>query len=211
VPAQLTNVTGDSIPRLLDVQRLVGDQYDQRGDERLLWPIVFFTRAPDRRRVAPVDGSYDGRFRVALTRQDIEAVLPLRDGASHQNGAYRFSIERVQPMVGHVSIVARQSYARSVFNRRPRAWYTVYLRDRQASQAMNGNGYDLGNEISLVRVLPFAMGVSVGGDSGFTPTAMSIDFRGGTIDESDLVIVRSTEVGSVTRTLTIANFPIRDQ
>ena len=39
------------------------------------------------RQVAPATGAYDGRFQVMLTRYDIEAILPLRSGATHRNGA----------------------------------------------------------------------------------------------------------------------------
>jgi hypothetical protein len=97
-----------------------------------------------------------------------------------------------------------------------------YLRNRQASEAAPGNDFDLRNEVSLTRVLPFS-GTTEGGDSsGFTPRAVMIMFeasRGGPgqqvsldrgwMEHAELVIVRSTQSGSVERRLAIPNLPIR--
>jgi hypothetical protein len=197
---------------------------DEVPYERHQWPVVLFLRDTELRRLPTADGTYDGRFRVSLTRHEIEATLPLQNGAAHQNGAYRFSIERVQPQANRVSIVARESNASSVFDRREPVRFKFYLRNRQAAEAIQGGGFDLRTEVSLMRVLPFAVGVSSEGSVGFAPRAVTIEFQPGRgpqgqrppldrewFEHAELVIVRSTQAGAVERRLAIADFPVRVQ
>lgn len=229
VPAQLISAPiddadGDSravgLRRLLNVERMAGEWHY----ERTQWPVVLFAKEPDIRRLAPTDGAYEGRFRVSLTHHQIEAILPLRSGAAHQNGAYRFTLDRVGLQPGRVSINARVSDARSTFDRRPPGGFMFYLRNQQASEVVPGNEYDLRNEVSLMRVLPFGAGTASGESSGFTLRAAMIYFQPSPgavgqqvsfdsrwIEQAELVIVRSTQAGSVERRLAIPNFPIRNQ
>jgi hypothetical protein len=229
VSAQSVSVPIDNAEAVQDAAVLrqllnVGRVMDEVPYERHQWPVVLFLRDAELRRLPTADGAYDGRFRVSLTRHEIEATLPLQRGAAHQNGAYHFSIERVQPQANRVSIVARESNASSVFDRRERVRFRFYLRNRQAAEAIQGGGYDLRSEVSLMRVLPFAVGVSTEGDLGFRPGAVTIDFQPGRgpqgqptpldrqwFEHAELVIVRSTQAGAVERRLAIADFPVRVQ
>jgi hypothetical protein len=207
------------VRRLLNVESVAGGGLPY---ERAHWPIILFAKVPDIRRLVPANGAYEGRFQVSLMRHEIEAVLPLRSGAAHQHGAYRLALNRVELQPGRVSINARDSDARSAFDRRLPGRFVFYLRNRQASEAVPGNDYDLRNEVSLMRVLPFSGGFGSEGSTGFTPRAVMIMFeasRGGSgqqvrldsqwLEQAELVIVRSTQAGSVERRLAIPNLPIR--
>jgi hypothetical protein len=205
--------------RLLNVERMAGE----RPYERAEWPVILFAKEPDIRGLAPAVGAYEGRFQVSLTHHTIEAILPLRSGAAHENGAFHFALDRVELQPSRVSINARVSDARSAFDRRPPCRFMFYLRNQRASEVVEGNPYDLRNEVSLMRVMPFAGGFSSEG-LGFPPSAVMIPFQSshsasgqqvsldaGWIDQAELVIVRSTQSGVVERRLTIPNLPIRNQ
>jgi hypothetical protein len=209
------------LQRLLDVERVAGGGLPY---ERAQWPIILFAKEPDIRRLVPAEGVYEGRFQVSLMRHEIEAVLPLRSGAAHRHGAFHLALDRVELQPGRVSINVRESDARSTFDRRPPGRFVFYLRNPQASEAVPGNDYDLRNEVTLMRALPFSGGVESGDNPGFTPRAVMILFQpsrsasgqqvsldSGWIEHAELVIVRSTQSGSVERRLAIPNLPIRTQ
>jgi hypothetical protein len=64
---------------------------------------------------------------LRLCCHDLEATLPLQRDATHQNGAYRLVITGVERSPGGFSIVARESEATSMFDRRaaPRFLLTI--------------------------------------------------------------------------------------
>jgi len=201
---------------LLGVERLV-DSSPPRGESA----VVFFVRDADFRRLAPATGTYrGGRFQVRLTYHDLEATLPLERGATHQNGAYRFVVEGVERTSASVSILARESDATSPFDRRPTPELTFYLRNRRASEAVEGFARDPDEEFFLSRFLPFYFGG--GRNLGFRARNLLIQFQPGydvekesfSIDDdwfegAELVVVRAIREGSVERTLEIAGFPLR--
>jgi hypothetical protein len=208
-----------ALRRLLNVERVAGEgvPYDKAQ-----WPIIFFAKEPDIRRVAPTVGAYEGRFRVSLTHHTIEAILPLRRGAVHENGAFHFALDRVELQSGRVSINARELDARSAFDRRPPGRFLVYLRNQRRSEVVEGSPYDLRNEVSLMRAVPFSAGFGTVDNPGFPPLAVMIMFHDSRnvsgqqvlldsqwLEQAELVIVRSTQVGSVERQLAIPNLPIR--
>src|SRR4029079_803961 len=65
---------------LLGVRRLT-ESVPPTGES----PVVFVMPDAQSRGLEAATGLYHGRFLVALTHHEIEAVLPLRAGASHQN------------------------------------------------------------------------------------------------------------------------------
>jgi hypothetical protein len=183
---------------------------------------VFSVRGEQLRQVAPARGSYRGRFRVSLARHEIEGVLPLARGAKHQNGAYRFVVDRVRTDPTGISIIARESNAGSLFDRRPQYRFEFYLRNRHAGEAVQGMDRDLRGDMYLTRLLPFWVASEREQEGGFSARAVQIYFRpsydaeGPSVELSDnwiegaeLVIVRTTQEGSVERTLEIQNFPLR--
>jgi hypothetical protein len=206
------------IRRLLDVNTLVDEHPPEARGENA---IIMFTRGSEIGRLAPAQGSYTGRFHVALNRHAIEAVLPFTPGATHQRGSYRVATRQIHVEPGHVFLLVDESNAISVFARRRRPLHSFYLRNRRLSQAILGSSFPLRTDIPLFAVLPFAIGFSGGEQPGFTIEAQAIDFppettRGAAsildeqwMSEAELVIVRSTEEGWVSRELAIADFPIR--
>jgi hypothetical protein len=214
---------GEVTRRLLDVNSIIDDRPQERGENT----IVLFARGSDIDRLAPAQGTYNGRFDVALTRHVIEGILPIKPGATHQDGAYRFSIAAMQLQSGRLWLLSEQSNAVSAFTRRPRARRSMYLRNKRASEAILGSSYDLRTEVTLMRFLPLATGLATesgeGDQSGFRARAEALEFppsylrkdlavtlNDAWIGEAELVIVRSTEEGGVERPLAIADFPIRE-
>jgi hypothetical protein len=207
------------IRRLLGVDRIA----DNSPADRAGVAIVHYAREPELRQIAPATGAYDGRFQVMLTRYDIEAILSLRSGVAHRNGAYNLTVDRIRQSQNRAWLVVRESSAESVFDRQPRSRILFYLRNRSTAEAVEGSPYELRTDVTLARVLPFAFGVAEGENAGFRPRAMTIQFPPTYDDQSlialdedwlaqaELVIVRSTEGGEVERRLAIADFPIRTE
>jgi hypothetical protein len=149
--------------------------------------------------------------------------LPLQRDATHQHRSYRFSVIRVQSGGDGVSILTEQSDAVSIFSRRPSTRRSFFLRNRRRSEAIEGSSYRLRPEITVMRFIPLAIGLGHEAGSGFGIAANMIQFPpmygvpegvplaldDEWVEESELVIVRSTESGSVERRLAVANFPIR--
>jgi hypothetical protein len=200
---------------LLEVDRLV-DSDPPRGES----PVVFFLRDAEFRRVAPAVGTYRGQFQITLTSRAVAATLPLRPGASYQNGAYRLVIQGVERGSSSVSILARHSDATSALDRRLVPGISFYLRNGQRREAVGGlaNHFDRGS--FWPGFLPFvAYGAST---SGFIARALVIRFPPAygeqkeslTIDDewfngAELVLVRAARGGSAERTLDIAGFQLR--
>jgi hypothetical protein len=215
----------EELPSRYVVRHLLGVDRIADGSQayRAGVAIVHYAREPEIRQIAPATGAYDGRFEVMLTRYDIEAILPLRSGAAHRNGAYNLTVDRIRQSQGSAWIVARESSAESVFDRHPRSRTLFYLRNRSTAEAIEGSPHELRTDVTLARVLPFAFGVAEGEHAGFRPRAITIQFPPAYNDQSvialdagwlahaELVIVRSTEGGSVERRLAIADFPIRTE
>jgi hypothetical protein len=208
----------DTVRRVLNVNHLVDYESPQRPESA----IVMVARIPELRQLGVDRAGYVGAFQVSLTRHDVEAVLPFRAGASLHLGAYRFALDRVTPYESRISLLARESAARSVFDRRPRSRLNYYLRNPNTSEAVHGSRRDLRTDSSLLSLLPFTVGVGVdNGDSGgFNAHAVEVNFpssdgdqRPVVFDETwlergELVIVRSTEGGSVERRIAMEDFPI---
>jgi hypothetical protein len=188
---------------------------------------LFAAPQADVARHAPASGYYQGSFYVTLAHHEIEGTLPLQPGAKHVGPAYRLVVDSVSRVNGNLVATLRESRASSVYDRRPLAFYTLYLRNRGRQEALAGSeDYDLSGQFSLLHLLPFAVGsVGFGVDymEGFScrglrvwfpsryranPTTPAID--DGWLAGADLVVVRQTQEGTVERTLEIPDFPLRN-
>ena len=165
--------------------------------------------------------------RRASTAEDSKSDDPLPSRAfsaarrhEYVNGSYQFSVARIQPREGRLSIMAHESSAHSVFERRPLSRVTVYLRNRPLSEAMEGSQYDVRNDVALARILPFAMGFSEAENSGFGARALMVQFppmyreKPSYFDyrwlaQAELVIVRFDLVADRRAASRHADFPIR--
>jgi len=145
---------------LLDVDRLFGTNL--LPDES----VVFFIRDADFKRHAPAIGHYHGRFRVSLMRHEIEAILPLQASALHENGPYRFVVDRVDRTATGVSVFGRETHAFSIFAQRLRPSFEFYVRNRRAREAVSGGQYGPTGFYLLDRLNPLGA-VSVEASSAF--------------------------------------------
>ena len=204
------------VRRLLSVNRLVTWMQQTKAESA----VVLVARASDLRQLAADSVAYEGRFQLSLARHIIEAVLPLRHGSATRVGSYRFGIDSVQLLPNRIRLLARESDARSVFNRHPRSRLDYYLRNSQTSEAVHAIDRELRTDVTLSRFIPFAVGLGESENAGFRPRAKEVSFSTGYggkeellfdqlwLDHGELVIVRSIEEGAVERRISIAQFPI---
>jgi hypothetical protein len=188
-------------------------------------PTLFAASQADVAKHAPAIGHYRGSFYVALAHHEIEGTLPLEAGAKHAGPAYRLVVDSVARVNGNLVATLRESRASSVYERRPLAFYTLYLRNRARREALAGSeDYDLSGQFSLLQLLPFGggsfgfgaeymEGFSCRGLRVWFPPRYRADVTTPTIDDAwlagaDLVVVRQTQEGTVERTLEIADFPL---
>ena len=204
---------------LLDVDRLSDTVPPMDEAQVLLW-----LRQTDFERHAPGRGDYRATFNVTLSRHRIEAVLPLRPAVAHANGAFRLEIKDSRFAGGHVALVVRRSNATWLWARRPVPTYVFLLRNRSRREAIAGGAHDLSGEPAFGRFLPFGS-FSFGGageSAGFHTAATSISFpasyrtQGETIllDENwvssaELVVVSTTQEGSIVRSVAVPAFPLQ--
>ena len=205
------------IRSVLKVDRLIDFESRQQPQTA----VVLVARTSELRQLSGDRGDYEGRFSVSLTRHDVQAVLPFRSGAAVQVAAYRFALDRMTRHGYRISAVGRESVAGSVLDRQPRSRTHYYLRNPQTSEAIEGSRRELRTDVTLTRFIPFAVSVDNGENMGFRAVAVELNFPTSYgeqnavvfddtwFERSELVIVRSTEAGSVERTLAIAGFPIR--
>jgi hypothetical protein len=140
----------------------------------------------------------------------------------HRNGAYRLVIDDVIALNGQAAIVARESRASSMWDRRPWTRYTFFIRNRTRQQAVEFGDYALPTGASLFRYLPigdFGFGHTEGGGFSsrgmvlsaaprYTPRGERIDIDPEWLAGAELVIRRQTQEGTVERTLDLADFPL---
>lgn len=186
-------------------------------------PVLFLMRQPEFSKYAGARGSYRGVFDVSLTHFAIDGVLPIAPGAVHRTGDYRLVLDRTITLNGEPAIVARESRASSLWDRRPWSMYMYYLRNRERGQAIEVNDFAIHGGFALFRYLPlgdFAVGTG-GPATGFStrgivlsfpprynPRAEKIDIDEAWLAGAELVIVRQTQEGLVQRPLAIPDFPL---
>lgn len=178
--------------------------------------MLFVTPIGDVDRLASRRGTYRGRFRVNLLHDEVLAALPLVHGATFQDAAYRLTITDVQ-LDGPLTIRVRQSNAATMFPRSGHPSYAFYLRNRRQREALGG--YMLSQRARFL--FPPVAGIVEGANAtpGVTITADSLTFRGSFsqaepasfltpvwLKDAELVIVRTTNAGTVERLFQIDDF-----
>ena len=173
---------------------------------------------------ARTHASYQGEFQVDLHQLEIARVLPLTEGATFQEGAYRLRIERLESREGGPRIAATVSSVYSLFDRTLRPHYSIYLRNPRTREAIEGHKRSTTSHLRQRSLLMFGPFAPLGTRSGFFADAYEIRFASTygaqlpsslspdgsfrwTDDEwlasAELVILRTTHGGSVTRTVRI--------
>ena len=208
------------IRRLLNVERLIETSGSRAPDE----VIVMAARTDALRQLGTANGSYDGRFLMWLARHEVEAVLPLRVGTSMRAGAYRFTVDRIRLRQGRISLLGRESDAVSMFARDRVMRFEYYIRNPVTSEAVQAAWHLTRGAPGISGFLPAIADPEDSQRAGFIARASRLEFPSayGTdqigivfdetwIERGELVIVRTTEAGTVERRLAITNFPIRTE
>ncbi len=136
---------------------------------------VLYLRDAEFRRFAPTSGTYAGLFEVIPTRHEVEGVIRLDVGATHQHGAYRAVIERMTYAPGAALVELRESSAWTIFERRLQPERTYYLRNTARSQAIEGSV----EQSSSGWGLPLGFGFHATGNaawSGFGARRLKVEF-----------------------------------
>ncbi len=203
-PAQERKVLRDvlGVARLLD--------FNPPGSPPIL-PMIVALRESDFVAQTGKTGAYSGTFEITLNRYEIAATLPLQRRALFQDGSYRFLIEDVRRS-GGLALRVRTSNASSWLGGGPPRPRTYYLRNRSRGEAavlmsrpLLQNWVPLGMTAGSVEGLGAGFGVNA---SLLTvPPSLPID-EAWTAD-AELVIVRTTEGASVTRTLELPRIELR--
>ena len=198
---------------VLGVERLI-----HGGPRRGESPVIMAIPDDAFQQLAPAAGVYRGRFEVVPTAHAVEAVLPLRVGATHQNGPYRVVVESIEPGSRAVSIEVRQSNADTPLDRSLSVQRSFYLRNRERSEAVAGS-FDMHRDVSF-GLLP--MGIGRPNVSGFAAERLVVELPPRYVPDDDefaldeawlagaeLVIVAATQQRAFERTLEVAEFPLR--
>lgn len=199
---------------VLGVDRVLVDQ--PRIPETETVPAITISDADFQARLGR-SGIYRGRFMADLDRLEVAAALPLRAGAEYRGPRQRIVIDAVIPQTHAVSVRLRQYRAATMFDSRQLPELSFYLRDREGSQAIAGGNRGGGlNAINGVG-LPFGFTVGTGSVSGFMSgseyvrfPAQPADWRPESLARAEMVIVRRNLGGSVTRSVEIPNYPVRE-
>jgi hypothetical protein len=184
-------------------------------------PAIVVSQA-DFRKYSAASGTYRGRFLLDLERVEIAATLPLQVGAEYFDRRSRVTIEGIIPQAQAASIRVRQVIVSTMFHSKALPDLSFYLRNRDAAVAIAGSSGGMG-AASVGLSLPMLYGMSYAGSSmnGFHVTGDYLRFSGSHPQEdpvdispewlsrAELVIVRTVQAGSVTRTVEIPGFEIR--
>ncbi len=134
------------VPRLLlDVRTLMLDSSYRQTATLLIVPDSGLTEA------TPINGTYDGRFRVTLAFCEIVATIPARAGIVFQDGSYRLTLNETTSGANDAVVVdGRESSAHSLFDRRSAPTYWFYLRNARAGEALSGRGERFGARVGSI-------------------------------------------------------------
>jgi hypothetical protein len=203
------------------------------GVERVWWshrastaeavPAIVLTE-DEFRKYSAAAGTYRGRFLVDLDHVEIAATLPLQTGAEYRDRQLRLSIDRVIWQTQVTTIRVRHIATASMLHSRALPQLSFYLRNRDAAEAVAGSPHTVMHSYSAL-ALPLMFGFAgASGESGtgFSATSQSLRFPDGStltqdpiaitsdwLSRAELVVVRTVAAGSVTRTIEIPGFEIR--
>jgi hypothetical protein len=184
-------------------------------------PAILVSQA-DFEKYSSASGIYRGRFLLDLDQVEIVAALPLQPGAEYLDRRRHITIDRVIPQPQAASIRVRQTSVSTMFHSKALPELSFYLRNRDAAVAIAGSagGMMMG---SMGVSLPMLFGMSYGesgtngfsatGDylrfSGYHPQEDAVEITADWLSRAELVIVRTVQAGSVTRTVEIPGFEMR--
>ena len=128
---------------------------------------VFVVRDQEFSQHAPAVGHYTGRFWVSFARHDVEAVLPLQQGAVHRGDWYRFVLDGFERSSRGITVLVPR-IAGFVRSGSPHALFSFYLRNRAHREAVEGTSeyVPTDNLRQRVTAIPSLRGYSFTGGFG---------------------------------------------
>ena len=203
-PAQERKVLRDvlGVARLLD--------FNPPGSPPIL-PMIVALRESDFVAQTGKAGSYSGVFEVTLTRYEIAATLPLHRRALFQDGSYRFLIEEVRHS-GGLALRVRTSSANSWLDSSPPRPRAYYLRNRRRGEAvvlMSRSLLQSWVPLGMTSGSAEAVGSGFGVDASVLTLPPSLPIDESWTADAELVIVRTTEGASVSRSLELPRIELR--
>ena len=194
--------------------RSIGDEYASGGSATL-----FVARREDVPRLSSGPVSYRGRFEIDLTRVTVAGVIPLRRGATFQDGSYRLVVGDIAARGGALVVGVRTSELQSVFDRHVPPSYAFFLRNSGLSEAAAGVLLSDGRG----HTVPFLFGLHLYrlSSAGFAVRPGHLQFRArgrqahveddlsdAWLKGAELVVLKSHYEGTVERTLTLDNLTV---
>jgi hypothetical protein len=210
-----------ALRRVLGVGRVSGGSYGNLLEVGV--PAIVVSQA-DFKKYSGATGTYRGRFLVDLDRLEIAATRPLQTGAEYRDRGYRLVIDQVIAQTESASIRVRRYTSSTMFQSDRIPPLSFYLRNRVAAEAVAGSSSGSMGGMSTGLALPFMLGfhaASGGPGNGFSATGDYIRFPDYNpkvddvnispdwLSHAELVIVRTVQWGSVTRTVEIPGYEIR--
>jgi hypothetical protein len=215
----------------LGVERILNDVEERSRT----WPALLAIEEDVHQRHRGKAGRLDATLDVHLRRTRVRGTLPLRAGAFLDDGLSRAEIVRASPAPGGYKLLVRQWHVMPLTGSRPDAGYEFMLRNRQESSAvelgrsMFFSGHFAGSSLAsraLSAAMSGAFDVSFAGSpSGFRvqtealefPMRMGLGFVGLTelpaswFDNAELVVLEAAYAGTVTRSVSLADFVIPEE
>jgi hypothetical protein len=195
------------------------------------WPALLSLTSEEHGRYQGETGRLDGTLQFHVYRTVVRGTLPLREGATRDDGLSRIEVVRAHPIDGGYTVVVRHGHALPLMGGRRVPSLEFFLRNRRLRNAVELGGESpwsgsfrtsRGGSI-LAAALP---GMSFrSAPSGFVVYTQALQFpwriQGGTVglgrlaaewfDDAELVILETVYAAPVTRSVTIADFRIPEQ
>ena len=199
------------------------------------WPALLAIEEDVHQRHKGKTGRLDALLDVHLRRTRVRGTLPLRTGAFLADGLSRAEIVRASPAPGGFKLLVRQWHVMPLTESRTDIGYEFMLRNRQEGSAVqlgrsmfySGSfaGHSLGSR-AISAAMSGGLGFSFAGStSGFRvqtemlefPMRLGLGFVGLTelpaswFDNAELVVLETAYAGTVTRSVSFADFVIPEE
>ena len=217
-----TKAADRALRQLLGVADIVGS--DISGDTTMPIVSTLAANVP----AGPVEATYYGEFDITLFQFHEAAVVPLRVGASFQDGSHSLVIDDLQSLDRGPALRVRTSRATAALDRRSPPTYSYYLRNRQAGEALGGklqhwSDLPVPGQFMVGRYgfLGSPFGFSLGSGYLRFPTTVAALFQssratGGNhrwdddkwLQGAELVIVKTIDAGTVVRRLELTGLTV---
>lgn len=197
----------------LGVERVVDSYYYGMQSS-----FLFVAPASEAERLGSIRGRYHGRFLVRVAEVEAVGVLPLVNGATVQDGAYRATVRDIR-LDGLLTVRVQLSNTARLLPRAPRVDYDFYLRNRSEHEAVVGTRRPASDYWVVPGATVLADFSTVG--PGVWTSADYLSYRGSSsqsapgweltpewVNGAELVLVRTTSHAPIDAPLDIEAFTV---